>query len=191
MARKRDYRAEYRRRIERGLKRGLSRSHARGHAKAADQQAKIKPPQSNAAINAAVREMNRGSSLTAAARANHVSPERLRGFLTFFHLGGRKGRRWVTHDNRARRLPVLTGGEFRILTLAGYEQARLVGEHYNAAGAFVRTNDVQLLIPFKNSFVRSTDGTRHRLETNPNALHRIAAMDTPAFHEIYEIAFSQ
>jgi hypothetical protein len=31
------------------------------------------------------------------------------------------------------------------------------------------------------------DGKSHPLETDPNALHRIAAMDTPPFHEIYEI----
>ena len=190
MTKKRDYRAEYRRRIERGLERGLSRSLARGHAKAAEQKAKTKPPRADKPINNAVREMNRGSSLTAAARANHVSAERLRGFLAFYQLGGRKGRRWVTHDNRARRLPVLTGGQFRVLSLAGYEQARLVGEHYNAAGEFVRTNDVQWLMPFKDRYVRSTDGTRYRLETDPNALHRIAAMDTPPFHEIYEITTS-
>lgn len=190
MAKKRDYRAEYRRRIERGLERGLSRSLARGHAKAAERKAKTKPPRADKPISDAVREMNRGSSLTAAARANHVSAERLRGFLAFYQLGGRKGRRWVTHDDRARRLPVLTGGQFRVLTLAGYEQARLVGEHHNAAGEFVRTNDVQLLMPFKDRYVRSTDGTRYRLETDPNALHRIAAMDTPPFHEIYEITTS-
>jgi hypothetical protein len=73
-------------------------------------------------------------------------------------------------------------GSMRSSANAGYE-------HFNAAGEFVRTHNIDLLGPFKDRYVRSTDGTRYRLETDPNALHRIAAMDTPPFHEIYEIAF--
>ena len=185
----RDYKAEYRRRIARGLKRGLSRTQARGHAPPS-RSAKKAPPKADAKVDAAILEMNRGSSLTAAARSSHVSPERLRGFLVFYQLGERKGRRWLTDDNRVRRLLVLTGGRFRVLAVAGYDQARLVGEHHNAAGVFVRTNDIDLLKPFEGKSVRATDGKRYPLETDPNALHRIAAMDTPPFHEIYEITLS-
>ena len=61
MARKRDYQAEYRRRIERGLERGLSRSRARGHAKAAERKAKTEQPRPDAALNAAILAMNRGT----------------------------------------------------------------------------------------------------------------------------------
>jgi hypothetical protein len=183
----RDYKAEYRRRIARGLTRGLTRAQARGHAKPAKRLAEKVPPRADRKLNAAILEMNRGRSLSAAARSSHVSPERLRGFLSFYELGEREARRWVLHDKRPRRVLVLSNGGFRVVTVAGYLPARLVGEHHHAAGEFVRTNDVEVLKPFEGKSVRSIDGKKYPLETNPNALHRIAAMDTPPFHEIYEI----
>ena len=73
------------------------------------------------------------------------------------------------------------------LIVAGYEQARLVGEHHHAVGSFVRTNDIELIKPFEGQSVRAASGRKYPLETDPNALHRIAAMDTPPFHEIYAI----
>jgi len=152
----------------------------------------IKPnrPASDPRIEAAILEMNRGVSLTAAARAAHISRRRLRQFLTRHRLGKRKRRRWVTKDNRLRRLPVITRGRFRVLTVRGYEPARLAGEHHNAAAAFVRTNDASLIESFRGQSVQATNGRQYLLETDPNALHRIAAMDTPPFHEIYEIISS-
>ena len=81
----------------------------------------------------------------------------------------------------------MTNGKVRIVTVRGYEAARLVGEHHNAAGQFVRTNDVRLIAPFTGETVQSASGRKIELETDPNKIHRIAAMDTPPFHEIYEI----
>lgn len=135
----------------------------------------------------AVLEMNRGSSLTAAARSSHLTPKQLQGYLIQQRLAKRKGRRWITKDNRSRRVPVMTGGRFRVLTVRGYEQARRVGEHHHAVGEFVRTNDIALVKPFEGQSVEAINGRRYELETRPNSLHRIAAMDSPPFHEIYEI----
>lgn len=135
----------------------------------------------------AVREMNRGRSLTATARALGLSSKRLQEHLRRKRLIKRKGSRWVTKDKRLRRVPAMTGGRFRVLTVRGYEQARLVGKHHHAVGEFVRTNDIKVLKPFKGRSVRSINGRDFVLETDPNALHRIAAMDSPPFHEIYEI----
>jgi hypothetical protein len=102
-------------------------------------------------------------------------------------LAKKKSRRWAPRDDRPRRVLVTTRGGFRVVFVAGYEPARLVGEHHHAASAFVRSNDIELLRPFEGKAVRSIDGKSYPLETDPNALHRIAAMDTPPFHEIYEI----
>lgn len=131
--------------------------------------------------------MNRGESMTSAARAERVSVERLRRLLNEAQLAERSGRRWITDDRRPRRLPVMTDGRVRILIVDGYASARLVGEHHHAAGEAVRTNDFTGLRPFKGRSVRAVNGRKHVLETDPNALHRIAAMDNPPFHEIYEI----
>jgi hypothetical protein len=66
-------------------------------------------------------------------------------------------------------------------------RARRVGEHHHAAAEFVRTNDRELIKPFRGRTVQAANGRIYPLETDPNALHRIAAMDSPPFHEIYEI----
>ena len=63
-----------------------TKAQARGHAKptARRKQAeakKLTPPKADKKLNAAILEMNRGKSLTAAARSAHVSAERLRTFL--------------------------------------------------------------------------------------------------------------
>jgi hypothetical protein len=81
----------------------------------------------------------------------------------------------------------MTRGRIRVLTVRGYDQARLVGEHHHAVGEFVRTNVTDFIRPFKDRAVQTVSGRKYPLETSPNALHRIAAMDSPPFHEIYEI----
>ena len=184
---RRDFKAEYRRRIERGLARGLSRSQARGHPKANEQAIEPTVPKGDPGLEAAIREMNHGNSLTAAARSRHISAERLRRFLTVQELAELKGRRWVMSDGRPRQVLVMTGGRERTLIVDGYDQARLVGEHRQAVGAFVRTNDIALIRPFEGRSVRAASGRKYPLETDPNELHRIASMDTPPFHEIYAI----
>ncbi len=186
----RNYQAEYRRRIKRGLARGLSRSQARGHPKANEQAIEPIVPKGDPGLEAAIREMNHGTSMTAAARSRHISAERLRRFLSIQELAERKGHRWVISDGRSRQVPVMTGGRVRILTLNGYDQARLVGEHHQAVGQFIRSNDIELIKPFEGRSVRAASGRKYPLETDPNELHRIAAMDTPPFHEIYAITSS-
>jgi hypothetical protein len=138
-------------------------------------------------IEAAVRDINRGRSLTVAARESQIPAKELQKILVQHRLVKRKGQRWIAKDDRPRRVPVMTGGRFRVLTVRGYDEARLVGEHHHAAGEFVRTNAIELIKPFKGKTVETVGGRKYPLETSPNALHRIAAMDTPPFHEIYEI----
>lgn len=138
-------------------------------------------------LEIAVRELNRGRSLTATARAFGISTKSLQQQLKRKRLITRKGKRWVAKDNRLRRVSVMSGGRFRALIVRGYKHAQLVGKHHHAVGEFVRTNDIQLLKPFIGQFVQVASGRRYILETDPNVLHRIAAMDSPPFHEIYDI----
>jgi hypothetical protein len=138
-------------------------------------------------LEIAVKEMNRGSSLTEAARSSNLSPKSLQASLKQRRLVRRKADRWIIKDTRPRQVPVITRGRIRVVTVDGYEEARLVGQHYQAAGDFVRTNDIQVIKPFDGQSVRPVKGKPIPLETDPNALHRIAAMDSPPFHEIYEI----
>lgn len=135
----------------------------------------------------AVREMNRGRSLSATARALGLSSPRLQNHLKLKRLIKRKGKRWIAQDDRLRRVPVMSGGRSRIVTVRGFKAASLIGSHHHAAGQFVRTNDIELIKPFTGQTVQAANGRRYPLETDPNELHRIAAMDTPPFHEIYAI----
>jgi hypothetical protein len=138
-------------------------------------------------LEAAVLKVNRGQSLSAAACESNITRKQLQSYLTGNRLTRRKGQRWVTKDNRPRRVPVMTNGRLRVLTVRGYDQARLVGEHHHAAGEFVRANDIKLIKPFIGQSVQAPSGRKYALEVDPNALHRIAAMDSPPFHEIYQI----
>jgi hypothetical protein len=97
------------------------------------------------------------------------------------------GNRWVPNDDRLRRVLIITGGRIRPVIVRGYKEASVAGEHFAAAGKFVSTNDPKILEPYKDRAIQATNGRRYFLETDPNALHRIAAMDSPPFHEIYEI----
>ncbi len=188
MPRARDYKAEYRRRLERGLARGLTRTQARGHApqgKAPNRAERASP--SDAKLESALRELRRGRTLTASARSAHVSPERLRRFLSDARLGRREGRRWIFEDDRPRRISIYTKRKRRDLTVADYRQAALAGRYWDAAHRFVASNDINLLTPFIGQSVIDASGRRHLLETDPNAIHRLAAAGGPAFHEIYRL----
>jgi len=166
---------------------GLTRSQKRSTSNPRTRAKKFRLPIDYARFKGAMRKMNRGVSLTAAAREEHVSRERLRAFLTEHRLAKRKGRRWLIKKSLIYRVLVMSRGRPRVLAVRGYPAARLVGEHHRAARKFVGTNDIELLEPFRGRTVDAVNGRRYPLETDPNALHRIAAMDTPPFHEIYEI----
>lgn len=171
----------------RGAKRSALRRRKVASTRKRHKQVRHRLPSRDPLIEVAVRELNRGHSLTATSRSLHLSPKKLQTYLKRHRLTKRKGKRWITEDGRPRRVPVMTKGRFRVLTVRGYNEARLVGEHHNAAGEFVRTNDINLIKPFRDQTVQTVSGRKYPLETDPNALHRIAAMDTPDFHEIYEI----
>lgn len=138
-------------------------------------------------MEVAIKDMNRGVSLTAAAHALSLSPTELQAFIKARRLGKRHGSRWVVRDMRARRVLVMTGGLVRKMFVNGYAEARLVGEHTHAVGQFVQTNDIGWIKPFEGQNVELANGRKVPLETDPNALHRLAAMDTPPFHEIYQV----
>lgn len=187
MPRKRDYRAEYQRRIASAAKRGLSRSQARGHARAGEQPVRAKPVQSDDRLEDALRLLRKTGNQSRAAKEVGVSPERFRRFLRINTLAQRDGRQWRITDNRIREMPVLTGGEMIHIRLRDFAQASLNGRHLAAADAFRNAPDLELLAPFIGQSVIDADGKAHLLETDPNALFRIAAAGGDEFHQIYRL----
>jgi len=189
MARKRDYKAEYARRIARGKKLGLSRSQARGHPRRKEQRLRKRTARSLTAkqLETAVKALRAGKSQKAAAKSARVSVERLRRFIYENNIAKREGSRWVIVDNRPRRVPTIHRGQQRAITVPGFAPASLAGQYHNAVGHFVRTNDYDLIEPFEGQGLTDLNGRFLEFETDPNELHRYAAMDNPAFHEIYKI----
>ncbi len=184
---KRDYKAEYARRIARGKKRGLTKSQARGHSKPGEKPLRGKPVKSDKKLETALRFMrNTGKQGLAAKRAG-VSAERFRRFLYGNKLAKRKSGKWRFTDKRGREMLVLTGGEPEYLVLAGYDQAKLNGEHLAAVKTFVLSGDASLIEPFVGKSVRDLKGKLHPLETDPNELLRIANSGNEVFEEIYNL----
>ena len=84
-------------------------------------------------------------------------------------------------------MTVLTSGESKELTLAGFSEASINGEHLAAVRAFLGSNDIEFLLPFAGRSVIDSKGKSHPLETDPNRLHRIAAQGSEIFHEVYRL----
>ena len=187
MARSRDFKAEYERRIANATKRGLSRSQARGHARSSEAPLRTKPIASDEKLESALRLLRVTGRQGAAAKQAGVAPERFRRFLRHNGLAARSGREWQVTDGRPRRMRVITEGDFKDLTLDGFYQASLNGQHSAAVGAFLSSNDIDLLRPFEGRSVRDVHGKLHPLETDPNRLHRMAAQGDEVFHEIYRL----
>jgi hypothetical protein len=180
----RDYKAEYQRRLTRGVARGLSRSQARGHATAAKQQGL---PDAQSPLWRAYRTFAGSKNLSAAARLHGVAPERLRTLLRAHKLAERQKGKWVSTDRLPRRVLIYSNRRERVLVVGTFEQAELAGRYWDAAHKFVSTNNIELLAPFAGRSVEDSKGRLHPLETDPNAIHRLAAAGGPQFHEVYRI----
>lgn len=187
MPRQRDYKTEYQRRIANAAKLGLSRSQARGHARAGETAIRPKPVESDERLEAALKLLRQTGIQGRAAKEAGVSAERFRRFLRSNSLAERQGRQWQITDNRTRRMTVISDGEASEVTLRDFEQASLNGKHLAAAGAFLRTNDIDLLRPFGGQSVIDAKGQAHPLETDPNALYRLAHAGSEVFHEVYRL----
>lgn len=186
--RKRDFKAEYARRIARGTARGLTRSQARGHPKSAEPSIRQRPsPGFTRQLEAGLREIRLGKTLTESARAAHVSPERLRHYLARSGIAGKQGRRWIIGaDTRRRSMLLYSDGDAVTVTVAPEETER-IGRYTSAVGQFLSSNDPAFLAPFAGQSVIDAAGASHPFETDPNALYRLAETGGDSFEDIYRI----
>lgn len=187
MAAKRNYKAEYQRRIASAAKRGLSRSQARGHARADEAPVQSTSIVGDKRLEDALKLLRRTGNQGRAAKEFGISAERFRRFLRANGLAERQGRKWTITDNRTRHMTVITDGEARQMDLRDFAQSSLNSQHLNAVQAFLRTNDIDLLRPFEGQSVIDAKATAHLLETDPNALYRLAHAGGEAFHEVYRL----
>jgi hypothetical protein len=84
-------------------------------------------------------------------------------------------------------MTVITEREVKSLTFDDFEQRSVNGRYLAAVQHFLRSNDVELLKPFEGRAVIDARGRTHQLETDPNALHRLASAGSEVFHEVYRL----
>jgi hypothetical protein len=187
MQKSRDYKKEYQRRIANAAKRGLSRSQARGHARTGEAPIKSRLAMPDMKLEAALKALRNLGNQTSAARSAGVSPERLRRFLRENALAERTGKTWRITDMRPREMMVISNGGTTQRLLRGADEASLNGKYLNAVKAFLNSNDVGFLLPFRGRSVIDAKGQTHLFETDPNTLYRLAHAGSEAFHEIYRL----
>ena len=189
MAKIRNYQVEYERRIARALSLGHSRSQARGHAKAGEKpmrsQTTRSPPDDR--LELALKLLRKSGNQSLAAKEARVSRERFRRFLGENGLADRQGRKWVFNDNRARKMSIITVHGSRLIKVAGFEAASLIGKHSAAVGKFLDTTDASLLKPFQGVSITDTSDKAHFFETRPNHLYRLAASGSETFEMVYRL----
>ena len=186
--RARDYAAEYDRRIARAFAKGLTRSQARGHPRAGEVPVSTKrPPKAipDDRLQQALRVLRLGG-LTAAAKAAHVSPERLRHVATSKGAIKKQGRRWILDPDLPRRMPLFSRGRAIEVTVTGGAASK-IGSYKDAVGRFLASNNRDLLKPFVGQSVTDTAGKSHPFETNPNVLYRLASAGEATFEQVYRI----
>jgi hypothetical protein len=185
----RDFRGEYARRKARGAAKGLSRSQARGHPKASEQAVSSRPPEpiENDRLQVALKTLRQQRSLTAAARAAKVSPERLRRYASERDIIERRGRRWVVRHELPRRMLLFSDGRSLQVVVGDFDAASKIGRFMSAVGEFLRTNRPNNLREFEGGNVTDLSGKNHLFETRPNALYRIASAHDQSFEHIYRI----
>jgi hypothetical protein len=192
MARPRDYAAEYARRIASGLRRGLSRSQARGHPKRLERLVteptpraapEHRPPADDKVFNALER-MAHGQTLEQAARAEHISPERLRrvaherGYLGKTYERTTRGP-WTVNTGNSR--PVLTtDGTYLEAVPFDLRNTSIVSRYWWAVRRLLDEGDPVPLQRLGTVTVRDKAGNIYHLEMNPNAILRWWASLTDA-----------
>lgn len=185
---RRDYKAEYRRRLARAAARGLSRSQARGHARPGEVLIRAqKATKGTGPLEAALKELHNGASLQRAARGAHVSPERLRRYLSDRGLAKRVGRKWQVTDERPREMTVITDGRIQNLILKNFDNASLNGRHKAAVGLALANNTESYLEPFDGQSVIDVKGKSHVLETDLATRYSIVHAGSDVFEQVYRL----
>jgi hypothetical protein len=190
VARPRNYQAEYARRVARGAAKGISRSQARGHPKPTEAAVSSKrppPPIADDRLQLAFRVLRQEKSLSAAAKAAKIAPERLRHFATERDIIKRQGRRWVVRHQLPRRMLLFSDARVLQVVVGDFDAASKIGRFMSAVGEFLRTNKPGVLSDFEGVSVADVAGKIHAFETRPNALYRLGSAHDQSFEHIYRI----
>jgi hypothetical protein len=146
-----------------------------------------KRPISDAKLERALTVLSDTNDIRAAARSIRVSQEKLKRSASRQQLIRKNGNKWNVVGGLKRQMIVFADGRQLILTLPGIKTAKFVGKYMAAVGRFLRTNQIEHVKPYAGLTFRDASGKRHSLETNPNALYRLASVGDASFESIYKI----
>ena len=138
---RRDYRAEYARRITHGAAKGISRSQARGHPKPKELSVlskRLPRPIEDERLQLAFKVLRQEKSLSAAAKAAKIAPERLRHFATERDIIERQGRRWIVRHQLPRRMLLFSDGRVLQVVVGGDLPDQALGQFRRGSGAASR-----------------------------------------------------
>jgi hypothetical protein len=138
-------------------------------------------------LQRALKELRAKKSLTAAAKAARVSPERLRATAITRGAIEKRGRRWALKAELPRQVLIYSEGREHIIRVDSFGEARIAGQYMDAVGRFLTTANRIFLTPFEGASVRDRAGRVYPLETNPNALFRLRKRTRTTFEEVYRI----
>jgi hypothetical protein len=133
----------------------------------------------NRALHVLARMRRTGSSLTAAAREEHIDPRTVRKYLKAELRGRGKA---TKADRRKRDMLVPTTVGNAPVTVRGSKQASQLGRYMSAVGKYLRTGDVDSLAEFEG---KSISG--HSLITDADMLSSLAQASALTLDEIYAV----
>ena len=133
----------------------------------------------NRALHVLARMRRTGSSLTVAAREEHIDPRTVRRYLS---AELREHGKATRGDRRKRDMLVPTTLGNAPVTVRGSKQASELGKYMSAVGKYLRTGDVEALGKFEG---KSIGG--HGLITDPDLLSSLAQAGALTLDEIYAL----
>jgi hypothetical protein len=136
----------------------------------------------NRALHVLARMRRTGSSLTAAAREEHIDPRTVRKYLGP-ELRRSKGRRLPKKSDRRRRnMLVPTALGTTPVAVRGSKQATQLGKYMSSVAKYLRTGDAEALADFEGEFIGG-----HPLITDPDTLSSLAQAGALQLDEIYAL----
>lgn len=133
----------------------------------------------NRALHVLARMRRTGSSLTAAAKEEHIDPRTVRKYLKSEMQG--RGRP-TKADRRKRDMLIPTTIGNAPVTVRGSKQASELGKYMSAVSKYLRNGDVEGLARFEG---KSIGG--HALITDPDLLSSLAQAGALTLDEIYAV----
>ncbi len=133
----------------------------------------------NRALHVLARMRRTGSSLTPAAKEEHIDPRTVRKYLRT----ELRGKSRATRADRRRRdmlLPTTIGNA--PVTVRGSKQASQLGRYMSAVSKYLRTGDVDGLVEFEGQSIAG-----HVLITDPDLLSSLAQAGALTLDEIYAV----